>query len=452
MKRRRMSVKLKITLWFTAFMTLIAGLCLGLIVVISTRVSSSQVMDVLERTVREDAGKVRLEQGTLNFDPEFRFYENGVYIVLYNAKEAMLTGQTPPGFPQQEPLENGVIRSVSGRGDRFYVFDLWIPSGWEDGVWLRGVIRGADPSQTLDQSFAVFLILLPFIILSAALGGYMIARKALAPMEKIIQAAESISEGKDLGRRIGLNKGDEEVVRLSNSFDQMFQRLEKAFEGEKQFASDASHELRTPTAVILAQCAYMDKYAEEIQDYKEGVEVISRQAQRMSTLISRLLDMTRLDFGTSKPQMEETDISALVEVLCQEQDTKGRGISIETEIQPGIQAQADPHLFSRAVVNLLDNARKYGKENGYIRVRLKREQGQILLQIEDNGIGIGPEDQERIWQRFYQVSPSRESGGGLGLGLSMVRQIIELHGGEIQVESVLGQGSTFTIRLPEKNP
>ena len=240
--------------------------------------------------------------------------------------------------------------------------------------------------------------------------------------------------------------------RLGEAFDRMFSRLEKSFEAEKQFASDASHELRTPTAVILAQCAYMEKYGSEPADYQEGIAVIRRQAQKMSDLINHLLDMTRFDFGTRKIQTEDTDLSAMTEILCQEQDTGLKGITIRTRIPEGIHAQIDPHLMSRVIENLLDNARKYGRENGWIQVSLSQKSDKVYLEVEDNGIGIAPEDLEKIWQRFYQANPSRESGSGLGLGLSMVRQIAQLHGGWAKAESRLGEGSRFTIILPVSQP
>ena len=451
-RRRKLSVKLKLTLWFTAFMAGTAGLCLGLILMINGQVARSETLSVLTITVRDNLSKVHLTQGVLDLDQDFRFYRNEVYLMLYNKNKALLTGETPPGFPVSTPLENGVTKTAAGDGEDFYVFDLWIPSGWEDGLWLRGVIQSPDGHQSLNQIFTMFAIILPFVILLAAVGGYWIARRALRPIEQITQTAESIEQGKDLSRRLNLPAGSDEAGRLGEAFDRMFSRLEKSFEAEKQSASDASHELRTPTAVILAQCAYMEKYGSKPADYQEGIAVIRRKAQKMSDLINHLLDMTRFDFGTRKIQTEDTDLSAMTEILCQEQDTGLKGITIRTRIPEGIHAQIDPHLMSRVIENLLDNARKYGRENGWIQVSLSQKSDKVYLEVEDNGIGIAPEDLEKIWQRFYQANPSRESGSGLGLGLSMVRQIAQLHGGWAKAESRLGEGSRFTIILPVSQP
>ena len=448
--KKRMSIKLRLTLWFTLFMTLIAALCLGLMIVIGSRVAENEASERLDRIVRSDLGGISYEDGRLSLDSGFSFYKEGVYTIIYNAGKAMLGGETPPGFSVTEELQNGVTRTVEGEGETFLIFDLFMPSGWEDGVWVRGVTEYPDMRDSMGQSVTVFLIILPFLIFMAALGGYLTARHSLKPIERITELAGSISEGRDLKKRIAPEyESTDEAGRLAAAFDQMISRLEGSFEAEKQFASDASHELRTPTAVIVAQCSYLDKYADSTEDYKEGVEVIKRQADRMSVMIDRLLDITRLDFGTKKLEKTDTDLSELLQTLCEEQDNGERGISLSTDIAQDIHADIDPYLFSRVINNLIENARRYGKENGHIRVSLKKEKNRILLSVEDDGIGIASEEQEKIWRRFYQVDPSRESGSGLGLGLSMVKQIVELHGGSINVESEPGKGSRFTVELEE---
>ena len=447
--KRRMSIKLKLTLWFTAFMGLIAAICLGLIVVIGGRVSDDEARSRLERVVRSDIEGISYEGGRLSFREGFSFYEDGVYTMVYNASGAMLGGETPPGFPVGEPTENGAIRTVAGSEDSFLIFDLFMPSGWDDGVWVRGVTEAPDMRDAAGRSATVFLIILPFIILMAAIGGYLLVRRSLRPIERITELAGSISGGKDLSKRISENQsyGDDEAGRLARAFDQMFGRLESSFEAEKQFASDASHELRTPTAVIVTQCAYLEKYAEDTEEYREGIGVIKRQADRMSVLIDRLLDMTRLDFGTRKPELADTDLSEMLRLMCEDQDTGDRGIDIETDIEPGIHVMADAHLLSRAIANLLDNARKYGREGGHIRVGLRRAGDEAELSVSDDGIGMDKEELDKIFRRFYQVNSSRQTGSGLGLGLSMVKQITELHGGSVSVQSEPGKGSCFVIRL-----
>ena len=452
--RRPLSTKFKLTLWFTCFMSLLAAVCLGLILIISSRVAQSQAFNVLSMTVRGNISKISSVDGSLSLAGDFSFYSNDVYMLIYSREGALLSGQTPPSFPVNTELENGVSRFVPGEADGFYVLDFWVPSGWEEGFWLRGVLRSPDRDQAVDQIFLIFSVILPFFILTAAIGGYFIAKRALSPISYISGAAGSISEGRDLTQRISLPRGsDLEMQRLADAFNHMFARLEQAFEAEKQFTSDASHELRTPTSVILAQCSFVEKHGDDLEEYREAIDVIHRQARKMSQLTQSLLDMTRLDLGTRQLAREDLDLSAMTRDICEEQDTGGRSISLEASVEEGIHMEGDVFQLSRVIINLLENARKYGREGGHIRVRLSRqasrEDGSLaVLTVEDDGIGIPAEHLDKIWQRFYQVNPSRQSGAGLGLGLSMVRQIVLLHGGTIEAESEEGKGSRFTVKFP----
>ncbi len=444
--KRRLSLKLKLTLWFTCFMLLTAAACLAFILAVSGKMAEKEAFQILNLTVRANLTELTLQDKKLVISQDFTFYANNVHFLIYNKEHSLLAGQVPPSFPVGTDLENGISKYISGKDQDYYILDFFVPCGWEDGLWLRGILKSPDTNQTLGNIIAMFFLILPFFILFVAAGGYLITKRALKPISYLTEAAESIGEGKDLTRRIGLPQGHDEVSRLAYAFDHMFGRLEQSFEAEKQFTSDASHELRTPTAVILAQCNYAAKHADTLSEYREAIEVIERQAQKMSLLIERLLDITRLELGTQTMHIETVNLSEMCSILCEEQKNNLGGITLDSQIEESIYIQADPFLLSRVILNLLDNARKYGKE--HIFLRLYTSSSTAILEIEDDGIGIAKEQLDKIWQRFYQVSTSREAGSGLGLGLSMVRQIILLHGGTIAVQSVPAHGSCFTVSLP----
>lgn len=446
-----LSMKLKLTLWFTMFLTVLAVACLGVILTISGSVAEREAHQTLSLSVRSNLSDVTLEGGNLRLGPDFQFYINDVYMLIYNQNMALLSGQAPPSFPVDTGPENNQVRFVSGVGDDYYVLDFWVPSGWEDGLWLRGVLKSPDSSQTIRNIFIMFAVILPFFILAAAIGGYLIIKNALAPITRITDTAGAISGGQDLTRRIGETGGSLEMHRLAQSFDQMFERLEQSFEAEKRFTSDASHELRTPVSVILAQCSYLRSHGENLEEYREAMGVIERQAGNMSRLIHRLLELTRLDLGTRRLSLEPVNLSEMAEVLCEELDTRRRGISLSASIEENVTVTGDSFLLSQVFTNLLENARKYGREHGHIKLRLSRQKGQAVLEVEDDGIGIPEEEQENIWKRFYQVNTARQSDSGLGLGLSIVRQIAELHGGNVSVKSAPGSGSCFRVVLPLEN-
>ena len=229
----------------------------------------------------------------------------------------------------------------------------------------------------------------------------------------------------------------------------MFERLETSFNAQQQFTSDASHELRTPTTVILAECDYTRKHAKTVEDYSQALDVVSRQAKKMSRLVESLLSLTRMDLGSVKTNFEVEDLSEMMDVICEEtRMVASRGITMCTDIQEGVFANIDVTLMSRLVQNLIDNAYKYGREGGMAEVSLRARDGWAVISVKDNGVGIARENLEKIWQRFYQEDSSRSGGEGLGLGLSMVKQIAKLHGGTVEVESELGAGSTFTVKIP----
>ena len=446
---KRLSVKQKLTIWITLLMLLLVTVVLAFLMAVSSSVVTGHSFEVLDSTLRGNlTGISRGTDGALAFSEDFSFTRDGVYTLIYNADGALLAGQPPLSFPEGEPFENGHTRLAEGAGEGFYVLDFWLPFGREDGVWVRGVTPAPDTADILGDLANVALLLLPLAVIVSGLGAYLLARSTFRPIDRMIRTVGEISEGRDLSRRIGLPPGRDEISRLGQAFDNMFARLETSFESEKQFTSDASHELRTPVAVILAQCEDARRHAQDPAQYTEAIDVIERQAGRMRDLIAQLLQMTRLEQGTQRANFEQADLSGLVEVLCAEQPALPHGVTIRADVQPGVEAWLDVTLISRLLQNLIDNAARYGRENGHIWVTLRRVEGEVLLSVRDDGIGIPADRLERIWQRFYQVETARGAGGGAGLGLTMVRQIAALHGGTVTVDSREGEGSCFTLRFP----
>ena len=441
---KRFSVKLRLTLWITLLMFLLTALVLVCMVAVSRDVVTENAYDQLTSVVQSNISGISKENGSLTFAEGFSFTQNGVYTTVYSDAGALLAGQLPLGFSEGVAFENGISRPVEGENGDFYVLDLHLPFSWEDGVWVRGIIAAPDVADVLDDLTGIALLLLPLMVVISGVGAYLLARSTFRPIDRIINAAETIGEGRDLSRRIGLPPGRDEISRLGQAFDSMFARLETSFEAEKQFTSDASHELRTPTAVILAQCEDARRHAETPEQYAQAVEVIERQARRMSGLIAQLLQMTRLEQGTQRAAFEHADLSALTEVICEETPTADA--VLQTDIQPDIEADFDVTLVSRLLQNLLNNAVRYG--GGHIWVTLRRDGADAVLSVRDDGAGIPADLQDKIWQRFYQADASRSGESGAGLGLPMVRQIAALHGGTVTLDSAPGKGSCFTFRFP----
>ena len=447
---RKTSVKLKITLWIALLMTILFLFLVAFTLFISRTVVLSSARQQLVSTTRNSVGNISFSQGKLSTTEGFSFYQNGVSILVYSQSESLLAGQLPVSFTASEPFQNGQVRTVEGAGISYLVLDFWLPSSWEEGVWVRGLMEVPNDEQTSENLMKIAAIALPVFILLTAVGGYLLVRRAFRPLERISATAQAMGEAKDLSRRIGLPPGRDEFSRLAQTFDQLFARLERSFEAEKQFTADASHELRTPVSIIKGACEYGLKYDETPEERQETLDMIASQAEKKAQLIAQLLSMTRLDQGTEGARLEPVDLGALVEGLIRERGYEEDKLILS--VAPGVKVQGDGALLSRLTENLVENALKYGKTGGHVWVTVKSQGNEGILEVRDDGIGIPKDQQEKIWQRFYQVDPSRsDESSGVGLGLSMVRQIAQLHGGTVTLDSVEGIGSVFALHLPLQN-
>lgn len=442
-----MSAKLRLTLWFTLMVFILAAMVLVFVLVINSAAITDDPAERLVKTVLRNADDVEFDNGRFDWE-ELEPYRRGVYCSFYNTAGELLLAAEDPGMTALSlPFEKNIIRTVNIGGQDYFCYDSYVDMDIT-GIWIRGLVSSSDRSGLMHTIIVLTCTLLPALMALTLGGGWIIALDAFRPMEKILSAADSISDGGDLTARVGLKRGPTEMRRLSRAFDRMFARLELSFNAERQFASDASHELRTPITVILAECDRAKRKDKSPEDFLASIAVIEEQGKHMSELVQQLLGLTRIQHGTDRYPMRRSDLSIFVESCCGEfMPHDSRGISLETDIKPGIEADFNPALMSRVVQNLLQNAYKYGRENGHILVGLEQRGGRALLRVRDDGIGIAPEDQDKIWQRFWQADTSRGEDGGSGLGLAMVKEIAEFHGGRASVDSEPGKGSTFMVEI-----
>lgn len=443
---RFLTIKTRVTIYFTLMMLLIVGLVIGVILIAGRGVISDTAEGTLLDVVHDEIDDVEFDDGYLDLD-ELDFYRHNVYVQVYDASGLLLGGAGPSDFDGAAEFHNGEIRSVSVDNQPWLVYDLYLADN-NGGVWLRG-ITSADNNFSAARVITILaLIILPVLVVITAVIGWLIARHAFKPVRQITDTVDAINDGDDLTARIGLHRGRDEIHRLAATFDSMFDRLELSFNAEKRFASDASHELRTPVSIILAECEYARANAQTVEDYQESLDVVERQGRRMSRLINQLLNITRMDQGTQAISREEADFSELVDVVTDEAvRASGKDFTVEKHIEPGVTANIDVGLMSRLVQNLVENACKYTPDGGKITVSLHAAGGRATLTVSDTGIGIAKRDLGHIWERFWQADSSRGVDRGSGLGLAMVKQIADAHGGKLSVESEPGQGSSFSYSM-----
>jgi heavy metal sensor kinase len=286
------------------------------------------------------------------------------------------------------------------------------------------------------------------ILFVGLVGGWWFVGRALKPISEISATAVKISAG-DLSQRINVAEAESELGQLAAVLNSTFARLETAFAQQKQFASDAAHELRTPVSVILTQTQMTLNRERDAAGYKQTVEACQRAAQRMRKLIESLLELARFDAGQEVLKRTPFDFSKtildcaeIVQTLADE-----RGVKIISDLAP-LPITGDSERLAQVVANLLTNAIQYNQPGGEVRVSLNAENGLAVLKISDTGQGIAPEDLPRVFERFYRADQSRTGVGNAGLGLSICKAIVEAHGGTIEATSEIGVGTTFTVRLP----
>lgn len=386
-------------------------------------------------------------------DKDLDFYEDGVYLSIYTENGDLLEGRRPVELPELPALKDkAVVKMNDEQGQTWYVYDSSFEMG-NQAVWVRGIVKDFAEQSTYSFMLKLVIIACPALVVIAALGGYIITRRAFRPVRNIIGTVEEISRDGDLTRRIDMQDGGlpdtaakDEIYKLAKNFNSMFDRIEKTFEKEKQFTSDVSHELRTPLSVIISQ----SDYARTDEEYREkALEVINREAKRMAGLVNRLLTLSRSDSGRLVLESDEIDFSDMCELVAMQQEpaARQRGLELTADIQPGIKVTGDDAMLIRVILNLTDNAIKYSRENGHIRLSLKATGDFACCSVEDDGIGIPEEDLEKIWERFYRVDISRTEEGS-GLGLAMVEALVKAHGGYTDVSSSLGEGSRFDVYIP----
>lgn len=446
---KRLSITLRVTLLYTLFMVLLTGLSLGFLFHAGAQSRRQTTLDRMQTMAEASRKELEAKDGELEIDRDLEAFDDGVYLSLYDTAGVPLYGFVPREFDNSVIFDDGSLRTVESGGHSWYLYDEQITVEDYGPVWVRSIAAADAFNSTLGTLGKTALLVLPVFVVLAAVCGYLLTRRAFAPVRQITQTAREIGEGGDLSRRIGLTGRKDEIHTLAAEFDAMFARLEQAFDREKQFTDDASHELRTPTAVILSQSEYALENTQPQGETRAALESIHTQAARMAALLSQLLMLARADKGRQVVQREPVDLSELVEMVAETEaeQAEARNITVQTELEPGMMVQGDETLLMRLLINLTENAIRYGRPGGQVKLTLRRQDGEAVGTVEDDGIGIAPGDLDKIWQRFWQADPAR-SGGGAGLGLSMVRWIAQAHGGRVTVQSEPGKGSIFTFFLP----
>lgn len=291
---------------------------------------------------------------------------------------------------------------------------------------------------------------LPAALLVAILGGYFLVRRALRPVEEIAQKAQQITQH-NLSERLPVARTGDEIERLSLSLNLMIGRLEDAIQNSKRFVADASHELRTPLTVLRGELENLTQDPRLDAAARDSIGSMLEEVERLTHIVEGLVALSRLDAGDTKTKWEQFDLAELAATTADQMNllAEDKGISVQCNSKPNVLVEGDRARLKQVVVNLLDNAIKYTPGGGSIQLNVTSQNGHAILDVADSGIGIPPEAVPHVFERFFRVDKARSRDeGGAGLGLSIVKSICTAHGAEVQVESAVGKGSRFRIKLP----
>jgi len=460
MKRR--SIRFRLAVWYSAVLAL-ALVAFGGVSWIAVRhvlfhTADETLRDRVEgvrKFMNEQIGALSVEEIRDEFKEHSVLGPGGDLFQVCDADGVWLyrsvpleSGDVPIRLPRDLPAA-GVSedRTVAGAELRFLARRVEV-------LGKPYTIQVAVPMHELKEGLSGYAwaltVLIPAVLLIATAGGWWMSRRALQPVNQIIDAARSIGE-QSLARRLPVPETQDELQRLSETLNQMLGRIESAFRRITEFTADASHELRTPVALIRTTAELALRKQRTTEEYREALEDVHAESVRTTDLIENLLTLARADAGKVALDRRELDLVQVVrEVSVQGEKLAGaRNLRFRTEVPDGpVPAIGDPSALRRLLLIVIDNAVKYTPE-GEITVRLMSANGNPQVQVSDTGIGIPQGDLARVFERFYRADKSRSrDSGGAGLGLSIAKWIAEVHQGAIEVRSEQDRGSTFILTLP----
>jgi signal transduction histidine kinase len=348
-----------------------------------------------------------------------------------------------------------VYKTIAVSDERYQLYASKVNLGREGPIGLLVVASPLGPLAATLHLWRLILAatVLGTIALSAAIGWFM-ASKAMTPVDRMTRAAQAIGEAADFSRRLPEPRRQDELGRLARTFNEMLGQLADAFATQRRFLADASHEMRTPLTVIRTNVEALRRgMGADPVEREETLRAIARETDRMGRLVADLLTLARADAGQPLVRRRLAFDTLVLDVYQQEQ-ALANGVRLLLGEWEQMEVEGDADRLKQVVLNLVDNALRHTPNGGTVTLDLVRRDDEAVLHVRDTGPGIPAEHLERIFERFYRVDqPRSRQAGGTGLGLAIAREVAEAHGGRINVESKVGEGSTFSLILPlERRP
>ncbi len=479
-----MSIRLRLALWYTAFLATMFVLFAPAVYFAEERELLSEidrwlapVADRVLRSVTENARALQDLRGApsgstgeipaaqivaaisayQDLDLE-RFTSPGVAVELIDANGRVIA-RSPNLEGQTVPVPDSAFAAAWwGQGESFTTewnrnryrgYLVPIPGEREP----RGFVLAVRSLSEMDAALTrirYFLVVGNLVGLAVAIGvGWLIARRALSPIEEITRAARSIAASKGFGQRVRAGQTRDEVGELAVTFNEMLASLDEAYAAQRRFVADASHELRSPLTSIKSNIDILRRAIDApLEDREEMLADVAAEVDRMSRLTSDLLLLARADAG-HRIEMGKVQLDGLLADVCKQMRGQTGGVALEVGKSPRIAVKGNQVWLKQLLLILVDNALKYTPSGGTVRLALRKDGADAVVTVADTGIGIAEDDLPHVFERFYRADKARaRDEGGAGLGLAIARWIAEEHNGSLSVESQPGRGTTFALRLP----
>lgn len=454
--RRTTNLRTRLVVWVVMLEAVLLLIFSGALVVVLQNLQRRQTNETLRTSAAQlnaaievQAGSYLIEQGDAN-----ALQRQGILAWVLTLDDSLvqtLGGATTLALPSTLPEFNHFTNTTLPNGDLVRLLKTPLQV---NGQHLGTIVVALSllESKRLEQEILLSLsIAIPFILLLSAAGGLFLASRALAPVSAITTTAQRISAA-DLSQRIELALPDDEIGRLARTFNTMLERLDHAFQRERQLTADVSHELRTPLALLKTQVSLARARPRDAKTLLGMMGEMEEDIDRMTTLVEQLLTLARIE---QKGELVVTivDLIALFASLVEQfrPTAQARGITLQLDLplSPPLHIEGHGDLLRQVFSNLLENAIKYTAAGGQVRLYTSRTETQVTVYLCDTGIGIAPEHLPYLFERFYRVDNARaRRTGGFGLGLAITAVIVQAHNGQIKVQSTVGQGTTFIVSLP----
>ena len=455
---KRLSIRWRLTVWIGLTVSAVLLLTGAAMVLSARHLLLARAHEALSEELREISVELEIDGDEASFrkaaDARF-FYHNIYEFAIFSTdgrpifRSAGLL-KTSPEELQAESFDQQIRlrKCVLGDGREMLV------SGWlkhsSFGPLLVTAATSTEPFNrelvTLESTVAMIL---PVSLACALLAGYWLAGRVLRPVRELAEAARALSID-CLDQRITVENPHDEIGQLAETLNLLLARLETAVHEIRRFTADASHEIRTPLAALRAEADLALLRVRSPAEYQRALQIIVDEASRLGRLADQLLDLSRTDAGAVQRQLRPVSVAALLhdtvehlQVLAEQ-----RGLTLELVSGQCGEVPGDEFRLGMVCSNLIENAIKYSRPGGHIRVSCRPEGNRTVVEVADDGIGISAEHLPRVFDRFFRADGSRSSGGA-GLGLSIAQSIIRAHHGEISLTSQPGQGTIVTVRLPQ---